>query len=119
MRDLLLAKQGGNATANTNRYNTLAQDEQTRLDQLGKYTATEGGLAQLNQANQADQNKFNLTQILQDMQGKNAYDLNSYLEELKKWGAEQQAKGYDQPQEAERNKAATLLDPGGFFKSIW
>lgn len=91
MRNLMTAKQGVSAQGAQNRYSTLAQDEQNRMDQLSKYAAAEGGLAQYNNTQAADQQKYNLMARLQDMQGKSGFDLGAYTEELKKWAAAKQA----------------------------
>jgi hypothetical protein len=80
-KNIIMGRQNALAQNDTNRYNTLAQDEDRKLGMV-----REGVNADL--SNQ----RFNTGQVMQERGAENQYNMDKYGNELKTWGDTVQAK---------------------------
>lgn len=90
-RDLLNARQKVGAAANTNRLTTMSKDEENRVQQLGNLASSESTLGQFNKTLEAKQADANIQNLLGEVQGKRAFQQNTYNEQMRAWAANKQA----------------------------
>lgn len=90
-RDLMGANQGIARTGAQNLLSLGAQDAQMKQSMLGTLMGTDTQIGEFNtgQSNQGSQ--YNINNALQQQQGQNAWNMDTYKEQMDKWAANKQA----------------------------
>lgn len=86
-RDLLMARQQAARAGDTANMQTSTTDEGNRVQQLGALASSEQNIGQYNKTLEGKQQEFNIQNLLQEQQGKRAYNDTTYSEQMKKWAA--------------------------------
>jgi len=90
-RQKMLSKQGAFRDYQQGLNQTALQDEQMRVDQLGKFSDAEAKLGQFNVTNQNQGSQFNIQNSLAELGAGRDYNKFLYGEGMKKWGADRTA----------------------------
>lgn len=89
--DAMYGRQKVGAQGSMTRSALGMKDEENRLGMLGNFSKGEADIARFNTEAGAKSSEFNILNSLRDREGKNAYDLETYKEQMQKWAAEKQA----------------------------
>jgi hypothetical protein len=90
-REQLMQGQNVRREGILNRLNISSQDEQNRLRGLEAFQGAEMDMSKYNNMLAAKTAEYNLSNLLREQEGKRAYGLDTYSEQMKKWAAERQA----------------------------
>lgn len=90
-RDLLMARQQAARAGDTANIQTMTTDEANRMNQLAALSTSEQNIGQYNKTLEGKQAEFNIGNLLNENQGKRAYNDMTYQEQMKKWAADKQA----------------------------
>ena len=90
-RDLLMARQQAARAGDTANMQTMTTDEANRINQLAALSTSEQNIGQFNKTLEGKQAEFNISNLLQENQGKRAHSDMTYQEQMKKWAADKQA----------------------------
>jgi hypothetical protein len=90
-RDMLMARQNAARSGDTNKLNIATTDEGNRVGQLANLTNMENQIGQFNTTLAGKQQEYNINNMLQEQQGKRAYNDMTYTEQMKKWASDRQA----------------------------
>lgn len=90
-RDLLAQRQGVNKQGMLSRLGIQTQDEQNRQAGLQNLMGSEKELAQYNKTLEGKQAEYNMNNLMQEIQGRRAFDMGLYGEQMKQWGANKQS----------------------------
>lgn len=90
-RDLLTQRQATARQGIMERLGISSEDERSRQQALQSLAGTEADIGKYNKQLEAQQTQFNLQNLLRDVEGRRAYEMGTYSEQMKKWAAERQA----------------------------
>lgn len=90
-RDLLMARQQAARAGDTNSLQLATTDESNRVGQLANLASSEQNIGQYNKTLEGKQQEYNINNLLQENQGKRAYNDMTYSKQMEKWAAARQA----------------------------
>lgn len=90
-RDLLQQKQAVNRQGIMARLDISKTDEAQRAQQLGQLTGYEQDIGKFNKNLDASQSQYNMGNLMHEIEGRRAWEMNQYSEQMKKWATEREA----------------------------